>query len=268
MKKYSIVTLEDDEPYRYWKLFPDTCVIHYGEALDTFLLLGDTKALLIDTAYGRGDFPNIVEELREGRELIVVNTHGHYDHTGGNPWFPAVYMHENAKKSANRSFGKLDEAWFANLPYPDYAMISVEDGHVFDLGGRLVEVVYTPAHSDSSLSFIDHGRRLLFSGDEFDAGQANLGNMDSVRSFLANMQKLQARNGEFDLIMPNHNGCPVCNKYLDDFVDAAKHICDGCPDLVPMEGLPKFKRGFGPNISRAVVGLSAINYRADDGKSV
>ena len=65
MHKYPIVRLPDDEPYRWWKLFPDTIVIHYGEALDTFLLLGDEKALLIDTAYGRGDFPNIVEELRD-----------------------------------------------------------------------------------------------------------------------------------------------------------------------------------------------------------
>lgn len=41
MHKYPIVRLPDDEPYRWWKLFPDTIVIHYGEALDTFLLLGD-----------------------------------------------------------------------------------------------------------------------------------------------------------------------------------------------------------------------------------
>ena len=96
MKHFNIVALLDDEEYRYWKLFDDTYVIHYGEALDTFLLLGDEKALLIDTAYGRGEFPNIVEELSSGKELLVVNTHGHFDHTGGNRWFPRVYMHPNA----------------------------------------------------------------------------------------------------------------------------------------------------------------------------
>ena len=97
MAKYPIVHLPDDEPYRIWRLFPDTFIIHYGEALDTFLLLGEEKALLIDTAYGRGEFPNLVDSCIGDRELLVVNTHGHYDHTAGNPFYPRVYMHEKAK---------------------------------------------------------------------------------------------------------------------------------------------------------------------------
>ena len=208
MSRYSIVHLPDDEPYRWWKLYPDTIVIHYGEALDTFLLLGDEKALLIDTAYGRGDFPNIVDELREGRELMVVNTHGHYDHTGGNPFFPKVYMHEKAKNYCRKSFSPVDPAWFANMPYPEYECISIDDGFVFELGNRQVEVLYTPAHSDSSLMFIDHRRRLLFCGDEFDAGQANLTAADKVEPFYRNILRLQARADAFDFIMPNHNGAP------------------------------------------------------------
>lgn len=262
MDKYNIVRLPDDEPYRYWKLYPDTIIIHYGEALDTFLLLGDDKALLIDTAYGRGDFPNIVDSLRDGRELLVVNTHGHYDHTGGNPWFPRVYMHPNAMAYAKRSFAPIDPQWMANMPYPDYEMIPVDDGYVFDLGGRSVEVLYTPAHCDSSLMFIDHRRRLLFSGDEFDAGQANLSQLGSVEAFHRNMVRLQSRRADFDFIMPNHNGCPVSPDYLDDFEVAARHVIEGKPDLVPFEGLPQYKQPFhGPNAMRRVqFGLSCINY--------
>lgn len=260
MQKYPIVSLPDDEPYRWWKLFPDTIVIHYGEALDTFLLLGDERALLIDTAYGRGDFPNIVEELREGRELLVVNTHGHYDHTGGNPFFPRIYMHENAKAYCRKAFGPTDPEWFANMPHPDYECIAVDDGYIFDLGNRQVEVLYTPAHCDSSLMFIDHKRRLLFSGDEFDAGQANLPAEDKVEPFLRNMRRLLERSDEFDWIMPNHNGCPICKDYLQDFATAAEHVVKGRPDLVSREGLPDYKLGFGPVITRVQVGQSCINY--------
>lgn len=260
MQKYPIVSLPDDEPYRWWKLFPDTIVIHYGEALDTFLLLGDEKALLIDTAYGRGDFPNIVEELREGRELLVVNTHGHYDHTGGNPFYPRVYMHEKAKAYCRNAFSPIDPEWFANMPYPNYECIAVDDGYVFDLGNRQVEVLYMPAHSDSSLMFIDHKRRLLFSGDEFDAGQANMTSEASVAPFLRNIRRLLERSGEFDWIMPNHNGCPICKDYLQDFATAAEHVVAGKPDVVSREGLPDYKLGFGPVITRVQVGQSCINY--------
>lgn len=256
-----VVRLQDDEPYRVWKLYSDTYVIHYGEALDCFLLLGDSRALLIDTAYGRGDFPNIVERCREGRELLVVNTHGHFDHTGGNMFFPKVHMHKNAFAYANRPFGKLDEAWLANMPYPEYEMVAVDDGYVFDLGGRDVEVIWTPAHSDSSLSFLDHGRRLLFSGDEFDTGQANLGEFQSVGAFLANCRKLKAREAEYDFIMPNHNGCPIAKEYLDDFITAAAHVVEGRPDYVSTEHLEGYMRPFHENSARVQVGNSCINYQ-------
>lgn len=261
MKHYPIVVLPDDEPYRWWKLYPDTIVIHYGEALDTYLLLGREKALLIDTAYGRGDFPNIVNELRDGLELIVVNTHGHFDHTGGNFWYPRVHMHKNAMPYAKIPFAPLDVTWMKNMPYPDYRMVAVEDGHVFDLGGRKVEVLHTPAHSDSSLSFIDHGRRLLFSGDEFDAGQANMLEEASVAAFLENMLRLRARRDAYDFIMPNHNGCPICNEYIDDFITAARHVVEGKPDTVSREGLPDFKLGLvQKTIRRVQIGQSCINY--------
>ena len=259
MEKYKIISLPGDEPYRYWKMYPDTYVIQYGEALYTFLLLGERKALLIDTAFGRGEFPNLIHELAGELEVMVVNTHGHYDHTGGNPWFPQVYMHEKAKAYANRSFGPVDPTWFASVPYPNYEMISVENGHIFELGGRDVEVIYTPAHSDSSLAFLDRKRRLLFCGDEFDAGQANLGVIQNVKPFLNNMKMLKSRETEFDFIMPSHNGCPVSKEYLDDFITAAQHILDGKPDLVPFDELPGYKnthRGV-----RAQVGNSCINYR-------
>ena len=260
MKPYKIVALPDDEPYRYWKLFDDTYVIHYGEALDIFLLLGEERALLIDTAYGRGELPNLVYSLCEGKELLVVNTHEHFDHTGGNRWFPRVHMHPNAFANCDRAFGPVDDTWLANMPYPDYEKVPVDDGYVFELGGRDVEVLWTPAHCQSSLSFIDHKRRLLFCGDEFDSGQANLGEFQSVGAFLKNCKRLKERETEFDFIMPNHNGCPIANVYLDDFITAAPNVIDGCPDLVTKEGLPGYKQGFGSGGVRVQVGNSCINY--------
>ena len=263
MQKYSVVRLPDDEPYRFWKLFDDTVIIQYGEGLYSFLLLGESRALLIDTAFGRGDFPNLVQELAGERALSVVNTHGHFDHTGGNAWFPEVHMHPNAMAYAKRSFAPLNEAWLKSVPYPEYTMIPVEDGHVFELGGREVEVLCTPAHSDSSLSFIDHTRRLLFSGDEFDSGQANLGDLASVRAFLQNMLRLQSREDEFDWICPSHNGCPIAKGYIEEFITAAQHIVDGNPDTVSFEGLPGYKQPHHNNVLRAQVGLACINYRIE-----
>ena len=171
--KIPVVRLPGDQNYYYWEMFPDTWAIQYGESLFCFLLIGRESALLIDSAYGSGDFPNVIDCLTD-KPVILVNTHGHYDHTGGNAWFPQAYMHPLAEKNARKPFQPLNPDFWANMPYPDYEIIPVENGHVFELGGRKVECIYTPAHSEASISFIDHGQRLLFTGDEFDSGQANL----------------------------------------------------------------------------------------------
>ena len=81
--KIKIVPLPDDESYHYWEAFEKTFAIQYGDGTYCFLLEGDERALLIDTVYGRGDFPNILKKLTD-KPIILVNTHGHYDHTGGN----------------------------------------------------------------------------------------------------------------------------------------------------------------------------------------
>ena len=50
------------------------------------LILGKTRALLIDTGYGYGDLKSMVRSLTD-LPLRVVNTHCHIDHAGGNYLF-------------------------------------------------------------------------------------------------------------------------------------------------------------------------------------
>jgi glyoxylase-like metal-dependent hydrolase (beta-lactamase superfamily II) len=48
-----------------------------------WLIIGAKKAMLIDTCYGLGDMKGLVDEITGGMPLIVANTHGHFDHAGG-----------------------------------------------------------------------------------------------------------------------------------------------------------------------------------------
>ena len=59
-----------------------------------FLIEGDETAMLIETGAGMGDLKAQVEKLTD-KPLIVVNTHGHVDHAGGNFQFPQVWLHED-----------------------------------------------------------------------------------------------------------------------------------------------------------------------------
>ena len=103
-----------------------------------YLLTGSEKAMLIDTGYGGIDLPRVVGELTS-LPVMVVNTHYHGDHVGGNPYFTEIYMH-----SADRDLYPRRQEILKNSPLcgklwresPERPVHWIEDGHVFDLGGR------------------------------------------------------------------------------------------------------------------------------------
>ena len=54
--------------------------------------------------------------------------------------------------------------------------------------------------------------------------------------------------------------CPVAKTCLDDFVTAAQHVKDGCPDLVSRDDLQGYMMGSFKGLVRVQAGQSCINY--------
>ena len=140
------------ESYTSWRAQERTVFITIlGGKQYLYLLEGDHGALLIDTGWGCGDLRRYVGGLTD-KPVVVVNTHGHLDHAGGNGQWPEVHMHADAAMDADRippMPGRRE------MPYPDYSKAFVEDGSVFDLGGRYVEVIAIPAHARGSIALLD-----------------------------------------------------------------------------------------------------------------
>ena len=91
---------------------------------------------------------------------MLVATHVHPDHTGSSiDVFPEIF---------------LNPADTVNIPgmMPNYkgTVRYLQDGQIIDLGGRTLEVVFTPAHTPGSTSFIDKAAGYGFSGDSFGSG--------------------------------------------------------------------------------------------------
>ena len=59
-----------------------------------YLIDGPEKALIVDTSFGVGDLKGLIRHLVGDKEIIVCNTHSHYDHCYGNAQFDKVYCHE------------------------------------------------------------------------------------------------------------------------------------------------------------------------------
>lgn len=223
--------------YTIWEMQKDTYVFNFGGSVCMFLLVGGEKALLIDTAYGYGDIPGMIRQIT-GKPIVVVNTHAHGDHTGGNACFPEVHLYRPPFFMHTMPGARPA----TDYPYPRYRKIAIEDGHVFDLGGgRLVEAITIPAHNESSIALLDRQHRLLFTGDELEAGQVLMFEdaTTQMTAHLANMRKLWARRGEFDGLCPAHNGQPVNPDLIQDFIHLDESILAGTPHLVEDPFFPK-----------------------------
>ena len=213
-----------------------------------YLLCGRDRALLIDTGFGFKGLKPAVEKLT-GLPVIVANTHAHVDHIGGNHLFQDIWYHkddrdvfdlhtdpsytigllgENLPKLLCFLLGKIARRMLTVDKSGNYAFF--EDGHIFDLGGRSVEVISTPGHTPGSVCFLDRESRMLFSGDtvcEWGILLHLKGEGMRPQVFLDSIDKLKKMWDDFDTVWPGHHGYPVEKSYIDDYLECASQIVAG-----------------------------------------
>ena len=147
----------------------------------TTLIIGKDKAMLIDTAYGIGDLYQHIKSITP-LPLIVVNSHGHMDHSAGNYQFDEVYIHEYdielCKKHNSIPWRKrnLESANKLNLLTSDFNQelyISKREGNlktlnyndIFDLGDITIKVVNMEGHTTGSVGFLLVEDKILVTSD-------------------------------------------------------------------------------------------------------
>lgn len=144
-----------------------------------YLVEGNNKALLIDAGTNIRDLDKIVASITK-KPVMLVATHVHPDHTGASiDAFPEIYI--NQCDTVN--IPQFMSSYKGTVKY-------LKDGQLIDLGGRTIEVVFTPAHTPGSTSFIDKAAGYGFSGDSFGSG--NLLLTGSFSTLLATCQKMSS----------------------------------------------------------------------------
>ena len=104
--------------------------------VNSYLIVGSKRAVLFDTGMGIQNIRRCIEELTP-TPVLVVNSHFHFDHVGGNHLFSDIAIHESGAKSLEqgppdfwfpsylefvdtvlaeyRTFRGIDEQWFQVL---------------------------------------------------------------------------------------------------------------------------------------------------------
>jgi glyoxylase-like metal-dependent hydrolase (beta-lactamase superfamily II) len=249
-------TIDVDERWFLVKRLPNDVLSiqepHHWQKVISFLILGDERAALFDTGMGIRDISKAVAKLTN-LDVIVVNSHTHFDHVGDNYRFDEIYVydHPNALKwltsgqtSDMLRFDSRPEAFPGGYPEgfdPDEYVIHpaseqsinlLHDGDVIDLGGRQLEVIHTPGHSDDSIMLFDRGRRSLFTGDTFypdhlfafiddERGGSNL---QIYEETMAEIAKVSA---DLDYLYCSHTKALVDPSVLEDAAKAFTEVIRG-----------------------------------------
>ena len=82
-----------DPWFEVYKPAPNVFAIyepHQAEETIGYLIVGEKRALLFDTGMGISDIKKVTAELTK-LPIIVLNSHTHDDHVGGNWQFDTIY---------------------------------------------------------------------------------------------------------------------------------------------------------------------------------
>ena len=104
--------------------------------VNEFLIPGDGRAILFDSGLGIGDVRRVVESLTD-RDVLVVNSHYHFDHIGGNHLFSEIAIHEAGVEPLGQP---VPAEWLT--AYTEYAQGMLERFKVFrDVDERYFRVL-------------------------------------------------------------------------------------------------------------------------------
>lgn len=215
----------------------------HDERVKSCLIVGEERAILLDTGMGVADIREVVDQLTD-RPIIVVNSHAHWDHIGGNRRFDEIRIHE--AESGYLPAGVSNDIlrpWFGpeHLTGPLPAGVTAEtisippstptghasDGQVIGLGGRELEVMHCPGHSPGGIVLVDHANGALFSADVAYAGALYVYGAEDLPVYQRSLHRLARLAPDLKAVYPSHGDSPISPAMLPLMAEAFDRILAG-----------------------------------------
>ena len=203
----------------------------------SFLIIGSEKALLFDTGMGISDISAVINKLTT-LDIIVVNSHSHFDHIGDDWRFHDIHIFADdyAVNTLTKGYSHRDVQYdsdpeFFTKDYPpgfdpnnyfikpvDKKKIHIlQNGEIIDLGNRQLEVLHTPGHSQDCIMLLDKENRILFTGDTFcewmiaflDSKIPKYG-YSNLEDYEVTMRNIASYMKDLDYLYPSH-GKPLAD---------------------------------------------------------
>ena len=189
-----------DPPIQVFQQNKSTWVLRQNKCLNfeapfMYLLLGDDRALLLDT--GATDNPEsfplltTVRSLVGERSLLVLHSHSHGDHRRGDTQFSGQTGVELVAPNAASLRAFLDKA------------DGTGSDRSIELGGREVIVIETPGHQEESITLYDSQTRWLLTGDTVYPGLIYVKDWQAYRESISRLASF-AQSHELAAVLGAH----------------------------------------------------------------
>lgn len=181
------------------------------------LLLHGRRPALVDSGFvAHAEETAAWARAHAGRVDLVVNTHWHSDHVGGNALLQAAGAAIAAGAPEAEAIARRDPgccaAEYLDQPVAPYTVdVPLEDGQVLRLGDADWEVVRTPGHTPGHVALWQPEERLLVVGDalsDYDVGWVNLAldGLDAATTALDSLERMADLDPR--VILPSHGPIP------------------------------------------------------------
>lgn len=124
------------------------------------------EAVLIDP----GDRSSKIKEYISEKKLMlkyIINTHGHFDHTGGNAFFSGEGTEIAASSRAADLMREGGGSSFfgISIEHSPEPSVILDDGDIISFGSVTLQVLSTPGHTPGCISLYAEKPEVLFCGD-------------------------------------------------------------------------------------------------------
>ncbi len=190
---------------------------------NSYLVFGSEQVLICDTSCGPEPMKHVKRFIEthtsKDQQVIIFNSHHHYDHVWGNSVFAkeSIYAHKSCYEALEKT-GERDLIEFAahkrgevrlvlpNMTFDDIVLL--DDGNI--------ELFHSPGHTFDSSSCIDHVDRVLFVGDNVESPIPYVFDAD-LDQYIATLVEYQSI--DWDYLVTGHDPVQTDRTLLENNIE-------------------------------------------------